>query len=144
MIEQIPSWVRDILILAGFLLGATSPLWLFLQHRQANRKLRVEEGGQHVTEFDKLTTKYRELAENSAAEAKQAKVDAKAALDEVKGAREERQAMQEQIDELGFGLRDLRDLTRELLKQHAIVLTREQQRRFDATKPRPLRQRRPA
>lgn len=136
ILDFLPPWLANTLILAAFLLGGTSPLWLFLQRKDANRKLVVEEGSLDVSQFDALTKTYQDLltrANNATA----------AAVAEVEKSQKAREDMQAEFEELRASQHQLRDLFRRVVARSNITLTPDEQREFDATKPRPRRRIRP-
>ena len=123
-----PPIVGDIMVLVAFFVGPTGLIWGILQRRGANRSLVVEEGGLEINQFNALTTKYAELLSRAEAAATTASNEAKAAV-------EANAEMQSQINSLGDDLREVRSLFMDVVRQHGIQLTAEQQRRFEATKP---------
>jgi hypothetical protein len=132
-----PPIVGDIMVLVAFFVGPTGLIWGILQRRGANRSLVVEEGGLEINQFNALTTKYAELLSRAETAAVNAESDAKAA-------KEANADLQGQINSLGDDLREVRSLFMDVVRQHGIKLTPDQQRRFEATKPPRVRRARPA
>jgi hypothetical protein len=132
MFDILPPIVGDIMILVSLFFGSGGIIWAYLQRKGANRSLIVEEGGLEVNQFNALTAKYAELLTRAEKAAQTASDDAKAARDANVQMRDD---MQGQINTLGDDLREVRSLFMDVVRQHGIKLTPEQQRRFESTKP---------
>lgn len=128
MFAALPPIISDIMLIVAFVAGPTGLIWGILQRKDANRKLVVEEGGLEVTEFDSQRAGFKMLLDE------QKELTAKA-LAELKASQEQRDQQADDIDELRGLLMETRSLFRRVVARSNIVLTPEEQKEFEATKP---------
>jgi hypothetical protein len=138
--DILPPAFSDILLLLTFLVGPGGVIVLFLNQRQANKKLRVEEigagvqnkvaeGSLTVDQFNAALPAYKDLLDR-------ADKDREAALDKMAEYKDELDEVKEKQDRL------VKLFTR-VVKNHRIQLTREEMEELEATRPPAVRRHRP-
>ena len=138
--DILPPVLSDILLLLTFLVGPGGVIVLFLNQRQANKKLRVEEigagiqnkvaeGSLTVDQFNAALPAYKDLLDR-------ADKDREAALDKMAEYKDELDEVKEKQDRL------VKLFTR-VVKNHRIQLTREEMEELEATRPPSVHRHRP-
>jgi septal ring factor EnvC (AmiA/AmiB activator) len=145
MLSFLPSWVSDIMLILAFIAGPTGLIWGFLQRKDANRKLVVEEGGLEVDQFEAQRQAFNDLLREQREITARALAELADTRKELSESRDQRKEMADDIEDLRSMLIQTRDLFKRVVARSNIVLTPDEQREFDATKPpRPRRRIRPA
>lgn len=124
----LPGWVSDLLTLLAFIVGPSGVIWLILNQRNANRKLKVEEigadvqqGGLTVDQFNAALPAYKDLLDRS----NEDRDKALAQLAEYKAELNKFHQRHERLTRLFLVV----------VKQHNVQLTQEQMDELEATRP---------
>jgi len=145
MLSFLPSWVSDIMLILAFIAGPTGLIWGFLQRKDANRKLVVEEGGLQVDQFEAQRQAFNDLLREQREITARAIAELGEVRTELKESRDQRAELTSDVEELRAMLVQTRDLFKRVVARSNITLTPDEQHEFEMTKPRPPRRRaRPA
>lgn len=124
----LPGWISDVLALLAFILGPSGVIWLILNQRNANRKLKVEEigagvqqGGLTVDQFNAALPAYKDLLDRS-------NEDRDRALAQLAEYKQELTKFHQQHERMTR-------LFLQVVKQNNIQLTQEQLDELEATRP---------
>ena len=131
------QWVGVVSGILGVAVGTPGIILALLNRKNANRALVVQEVGAEVEQMSGINEGYKGLWEME----KAIRVEAVA---ELKTYKEEREGILAEVAELRDHSRRRDLLFMEIVRQNRIVLTKEQQEEFDATRPKPSYRKRPA
>lgn len=134
MLAFLPEGLQDILTIVAVIAGPSGIIWLILQNKQANRRLKVEEAGADVQsrvaegsltveQFNAALPAYKDLLDRSNKD----RDAAIAKMDEYKA----------EVDEIREKQDRLVKLFMQVVKRNNIQLTTEELRELEETKPRP-------
>jgi len=132
LFDFLPPIVEDVLTLIAFVAGPSGLIYAFLNSRNANRKLIVDEAGLSVTEFDSLNAAYKALYETE-------KTTAKESIEELHKYKAERENILAELAEMRDFQRRRDTLFLSVVRRNQIVLTAEESAEFEATKPKSFR-----
>ena len=141
MLSFLPGWVSDVMLILAFIAGPTGLIWGFLQRKDANRKLVVEEGGLQVDQFEAQRQAFNDLLREQKEINAGAAKELSSVREELKESREQRAHLTEDVEELRAMLTQTRDLFKRVVARSNITLTPDEQHEFEMTKPRPPRRR---
>ena len=127
MFGFLPEWVGDTLSLLALVTGLPAILLWFLNRKDANRKLKVEEGGLTVSQFNAALPAYQDMLNRADAERKEA---VRLSLE-----------YKEELNEVREKQDRLIQLITALVARTGIVLTAAEIEELEATRPRPFRRR---
>lgn len=142
--SELLALVQTIASIGAVLLSPPAIILFFLNRKNANKKLDLDEGALDVSVFSEQRAAFKELLDEARAATRAAEDTSAAALHELAQYKKDREKMndrirdqEKQIRGLTNKLKSLRALFQRILLSYSITLTDEEIAEFDKTAPFP-------